>query len=97
MAFLAGPRKGTSNNFVDGCPVFHKTVNNDNKQFYIAGKKSIISDSCRFLGDYRDRLSLVEGSDQTASHGGGFSCGNTGPGPRRRGAHASAVKHAGGF
>lgn len=42
MAFLAGPRKGTSNNFVDGCPVFHKTVNNDNKQFYIAGKKLIL-------------------------------------------------------
>lgn len=42
MAFLASSEKGTSNNFVDGCPVFHKTVNNDNRQFYIAGKKLIL-------------------------------------------------------
>ncbi len=42
MAFSAGPGKGTSNEFVDGCPVFYKTANNDNRQFYIAGKKLIL-------------------------------------------------------
>lgn len=42
MALSVDTGKETSNNFVDGCPVFHKTANNDNRQFYMARKKLIL-------------------------------------------------------